>query len=330
MRIFLFSLLTLFFIGIAVVGGGILYSSHYFEAPGPLAAQKIVVIPPGTSFRAVATKLEAEGVIKYPKLFTLLVFLRNEQGKLKAGEYQFEAGISPHGAETKMVDGKAIIHSVTVPEGLTVADAVVILQREPALAGDIKALPPEGSLMPETYFFLRGDTRAVVLKRMQDKGRQALTEAWSKRVEGLPYQTPEEALTLSSIVEKETGKVEERPQIAEVFLNRLRKGIPLQSDPTTIYGLYKETGAMRLTLSHADLEHPTPYNTYTIAGLPPAPICNPGKAAIEAVLHPATSEALYFVADGTGGHRFAKTLEEHNRNVAYYRSLPPHVSAPAH
>jgi UPF0755 protein len=215
-----------------------------------------------------------------------------------------------------------IIHKITLPEGWNVRQITELLMAESALEGDITLSVPEGSLLPETYYFTAGDTRNMVIKRMQTMMQEVLADSWNKRKVGLPFKTPQEAMVLASIVEKETGVAKERPLVAGVFINRLRIGMPLQTDPSVIYGIEQVTGeALERPLTRKDLETPNAYNTYMIPALPPTPIANPGIDAIQAVLiDPADTDALYFVASGEGGHRFAKTLEEHNRNVAAYRA----------
>ena len=223
--------------------------------------------------------------------------------------------------------GKAILYKVTIPEGLTSEQAVQRLRSAELLVGEIDAIPPEGSLMPDTYKFTRGMTRQGLLERMQAEQRKFVTNLWESRASGLPYKTVEEAIVLASIVEKETGRADERARIAGVFVNRLRKGMRLQSDPTIIYGLVGGKGKLGRPLLRNEIRKPTPYNTYVIAGLPPGPIANPGRAAIEAVLQPAATKDIYFVADGTGGHAFAATLTAHNENVARWRQIEREMRA---
>jgi UPF0755 protein len=221
----------------------------------------------------------------------------------------------------KLVKGDVVLRFVTVPEGRTSWEAVEILSANPLLTGEIDEVPPEGSLFPETYDIQRGQARTEIVARMQAKMDQVLDAAWQKRAEDLPVKTKEEALVLASIVEKETGLADERPEVAAVFVNRLRKGMKLQSDPTVVYGVTEGKGPLGRGLRRSELDRATPWNTYVIDGLPPSPIANPGLAAIEAVLNPPESEYLYFVADGTGGHVFAKTLDEHNANVRKWREI---------
>ncbi len=218
-----------------------------------------------------------------------------------------------------MVSGKTVARRLTLPEGLTSFEVVALVQKAEGLEGEVQAVPPEGTLLPETYHYARGETRAEVVARMGRALDQVLDELWPERAPGLPISSPEQAVVLASIVEKETAVADERPLVASVFVNRLKKGMRLQSDPTVVYGLTGGKGPLGRALTRKDLQTPSPYNTYLADGLPPGPIANPGRASIEAVLNPAKTEYLYFVADGDGGHRFAKTLAEHNRNVAQWR-----------
>jgi UPF0755 protein len=241
--------------------------------------------------------------------------------RLKAGEYAFAPGMSMREVMDLLVSGKAIMHTITLPEGLTSKQIVDRLRADEMLTGDIEAIPPEGSLLPETYAFTRGASRQQILDQMAAAHKRALDEVWANRRSGLPIDTPEELVTLASIVEKETGKADERPRVAAVFVNRLEAGMRLQSDPTVIYGIAAGEGTLGRAIRRSDLDAENPYNTYRIDGLPPGPIANPGRAALEAVATPSSTEELYFVADGTGGHVFARTLDEHNRNVARWRQI---------
>jgi UPF0755 protein len=304
----------------AVVGGGAwIFLKQQFEAPGPLAQETTVVVPRGAGLSTISEDLAAAGVVSDPLLFSLGVRLFGDARALQAGEYAFAAGSSMREAADLLASGRTVVHRLTVPEGLTSAEVVDLLAAADPLTGEIAAVPPDGSLLPETYHFHRGDSRDSVLERMRQSMDEALAELWAKRQENLPLQSPEEALTLASIIEKETGVDSERPLVASVFVNRLRKGMPLQSDPTVVYRITGGKAPLGRSLTRGDLAAPTPYNTYQIAGLPPGPIANPGRAALEAAVNPAESDYFYFVAAGDGGHAFARTLNEHNANVAKWR-----------
>jgi UPF0755 protein len=214
--------------------------------------------------------------------------------------------------------GRVVAHRLTVPEGFTNRQIAILLDEEPALTGDVGPLPPEGHLLPETYSFTRGDSRAGLVQRMRAASARAIDEAWSRRDIATPVRSREEALIVASLIEKETGVPEERAKVAAVFYNRLKSGMKLQSDPTVIYAMSEGLGQIDRPLKHDDLGLPSPYNTYLNAGLPPSPICNPGRAVLDAALHPANAPYLYFVATGHGGHTFASTIADHNRNVAQY------------
>jgi len=320
-------LLTLLLIAVLALGAaaaGAWWGYKQFTAPGPLAADTTVVVPRGSSIATIANLLADAGVIEDRFLFRLGVRLFGRQKPLRAGEYLFAAGISPQGAMQQMIEGRQIQHRLTIAEGLTNRETLELVAAAPGLSGDmpgLASLGPEGALLPETYFFVLGDSRVDLVARMKASMEEALAELWPARAEGLPFRDAKEALILASIVEKETGLPEERPHVAAVFLNRLAKGMALQSDPTVIYAITQGRSKLDRALSTKDLAIDSPFNTYLMPGLPPAPIANPGRAAIEAVLHPAQSDDLYFVADGTGGHVFAKTLAEHNKNVAAWRKI---------
>ena len=304
------------------------WAEREFEAPGPLEEEVAVEVPRGASLRDVARLLEMHGVISNEMLFRLGARYSGGAQSLKFGEYAFAAGASMEEVLEKLVKGDVIMRFVTVPEGKTSWEVVEILRANPLLTGEID-LPEEGSLFPNTYDIQRNQPRREVVERMQAAMEEKLAAAWEERQEGLPVKTPEEALILASIVEKETGVPEERPRVAAVFVNRLRKGMRLQSDPTVVYGVTEGQGPLGRGLRRSELDRETPYNTYAIDGLPPTPIANPGLDAIEAVLNPAETDDLYFVADGTGGHAFAKTLEEHNANVRRWRKIEAERQAAA-
>ncbi len=296
---------------------------NMFIAAGPLAEDHVVLINQGAGIREIASILEKQGLIRSADIF---VYGVNYQGKarfLKAGEYAIPAHASMKTIMDILVNGKSIEHSFTVPEGLTVAQVFDRLAANDILVGELpKNFPPEGSLMADTINFTRGTTREQIIKRLRDGQQKLIADIWAKRAPDLPLKNINEFVTLASIVEKETGIASERPQVAAVFFNRLAKNMRLQSDPTVIYGLFGGKGKPSdRPIYQSDLDKETPYNTYKINGLPPTPIANPGRDALEAVANPPKTDALYFVADGTGGHVFSKTLEEHNANVRKWRAL---------
>jgi UPF0755 protein len=252
-------------------------------------------------------------------VFRVGAVVSGEASQLKAGEYAFTPGVSPQGAAAIIASGKTVVRRLTIAEGTTTAQAVALLGEAEGLEGEIASIPGEGELLPETYFYSWGDSRERLLQRQRRAMTEAIAELWPKRAPDLPLKTPQEALVMASIVEKETAVPEERPRIAAVFLNRLKRGMRLQADPTVIYGLTEGKSVLDRPLSRADLETHHAWNTYVVGGLPPTPIANPGRAALEAVLRPAETEDLYFVSDGTGRHVFARTLAEHNRNVQRLR-----------
>lgn len=277
-------------------------------------------MPKGAGMSQIARDLEAAGIIADQKLFRLYARYRKLDSDLHAGEYEFQPGISMKDVLAQLVAGKTVLRFVTIPEGLTSREATALVAAAVGMKGTAD-VPAEGSILPETYTFTLDENRTVLVGRMQQAMKDTVAELWAKRAEGLPVNTPEEAVILASIVEKETGLPEERQRVAAVFVNRLNRGMKLQSDPTVVYAITRGERELGRALRFKDLEVKDPYNTYYAAGLPPGPICNPGRAAIAAVLNPIESKELYFVADGTGGHAFAETLIEHNRNVAKWRKI---------
>jgi UPF0755 protein len=304
-----------------VIGGGIYFGSRKFEAPGPLAQEKSIVIPRGSGTSDIGDTLEGAGIIDSSFVFASMTRLLEKADALKAGEYVFRPGVSMREVMDTLVEGKGIQHAVTIPEGWTSQMIVERLGQEDVLVGDAPPVPREGSILPDTYKIERGTTRAQLLARMEAEQKQMLERIWKNRSPDLPLKSPAELVTLASIVEKETARADERPRIASVFLNRLQKNMRLQSDPTVIYGIAGGKGKLDRPILKSDLEAQTPFNTYVVAGLPPGPIANPGRAAMEAVANPSQTKDLYFVADGAGGHVFAETLDQHNRNVARWRQI---------
>lgn len=314
-------LASLFGLAVMILAAALLWYRAELERPGPLGSPVTLIISEGTSATAIAEELERRKIVSSAVLFLLRTRWRGEAHLLKAGEYAFEPGERIDSVITRLAQGDALMHSLTVPEGLSSAGTLAILAVHEILEGTLEDLPAEGTLLPETYYFERGTTRRAIVERMTEAMDTVVAELWARRADGLPLKSPEEAVILASIVEKETGRADERAHVAGVLINRLRIGMPLQSDPTVIYALTKGLAPLGRELLRSDWKHPDPYNTYLHAGLPPGPIANPGHAALEAVLNPLEALDLYFVADGEGGHAFAETLDAHNRNVARYRSL---------
>jgi peptidoglycan lytic transglycosylase G len=315
----IFTLLVLILIG---GGGAAVVGKTRFEAPGPLAEDKVVTIPPRSGMRDIADLLKKEGVIDEHRLvFMGGVIALKAKSDLKAGEYVFPKRASVRDVVEILVEGKVVQHQITIPEGLTSEQIVTRLLENEMLSGNIKDVPREGSLLPDGYHINRGFTREQMLQRMRQAQDRLVREIWERRNPDLPLRTPEQLVILASIIEKETGKPEERTRVAAVFANRLKQKMKLQSDPTIVYGLVFGKGSLGRPLSKADIAQPTPYNTYVIDGLPPGPIANPGRASIEAAANPARTKELFFVADGTGGHAFADTYDQHLKNVARLRAI---------
>jgi UPF0755 protein len=314
------ALVVLLALGAGFAVGAVRWAFQQVEAPGPLAAAQVHVVAKGAGMNQIARGLESAGIIADEKLFRLYARYSKLDSSMQAGEYEFEPGISMEAVLAQLAAGKTVLRFVTIPEGLTSREAAALVAAAVGMKG-IADVPAEGSILPETYTFMLDENRAALVGRMRDAMKPTLAVLWAKRADNLPVKTPEEALVLASIVEKETGLPEERQRVAAVFVNRLNRGMRLQSDPTVVYAITKGERELGRALRFKDLEVKDPYNTYYAAGLPPGPICNPGRAAIAAVLNPIESKELYFVADGTGGHVFAKTLVEHNRNVAKWRKI---------
>ena len=313
--------LTFVLVGALVAIAAVAWLMMESGKPGPLAEDKVVNIVREDDAGSIAEQLEGAGVIDSATWFNLLTLFDGNRAALKRGEYEFKAGDSLRQVEAKIISGKVVLHPLTIPEGLTSEQVVQRVRNAEFLAGDVKETPREGSILPETYDFPRGFGRQAALARMEKQQAKIVDEIWQRRAPDLPIKSPGEMVTLASIVEKETGKADERPRVAGVFVNRLQKHMRLESDPTIVYGLVFGKGTLGHSITKAELNQPTPYNTYIIDGLPPGPIANPGKAALEAVANPVRGKQLYFVADGTGGHVFADTLDQHLKNVAHWRQI---------
>lgn len=314
---------------LALAAGGLLYYGKIrFDSAGPLTTDQTILVPNGASLATISDLLRRadvidprQGLLSDATIFELGVKAYRSTGALKAGEYLIPAQSSMRSIMDTLVQGKSILHIVTLPEGLTSLQIVERLRAADKLVGEINDIPAEGSLLPESYKFTRGTTRQDIINRMRREQDKVLKAVWESRVGDLPVKTPQELVVLASIVEKETGRADERPRVAGVFINRLNQGIKLQSDPTIIYGLVGGKATLGRSILRSEISKPTPYNTYVIEGLPPGPIANPGRAALEAVANPSRTRDLFFVADGTGGHAFAETLAEHNKNVARWRKI---------
>jgi UPF0755 protein len=316
---------------VACVAVGVFYFIQMeFDRPGPLKVSTVFVVPKGESTTAIADRLTTEGIITDRRIFMASIFYfmhLKGQGSLKAGEYQFDKHASMRQVLDTLVEGKSVQQRVTFPEGWTSQQIIERLAANPELEGPVPEVPAEGSLLPDTYSFGTKDTREDIIQRMQVAQQKFLQKIWEERDPDIMVKTPEEAVILASIVEKETGVAEERPRIASVFHNRLKKRMRLQSDPTIIYGIFGGAGMRDHPITQEELARPNPYNTYKIDGLPPTPIGNPGRAAIEAVLKPAKTDDLYFVANGKGGHVFSATLAQHNSNVVKWRKIEREIRA---
>ncbi len=309
------------FLILAVAAGYVIYvGKQRFEAPGPLTEDRVVNIP-RMGVRDISTVLMHEGVIDQPWVFIGGVMMLKARDGLKAGEYQFKAHASLRDVVATILEGKVVMHQISIPEGLTSEQIVAKLMENDVLTGNINDVPAEGSLLPDTYKFSRGMSRERIIARMQHAEQVLLKEIWDRRSPGLPISTPAQLVVLASLIEKETGRPDERTRIAAVFVNRLKQRMRLQSDPTIIYGLVGGKGTLGRPIMKSEIDQPTAYNTYQIDGLPPGPITNPGRAALEAAANPARTRDLYFVADGTGGHAFAETYEQHQKNVLRLRHL---------
>ena len=306
---------------VAACIAGWIYLDQNFESANTLDTPRTLMLAPGSGVWEIAEALYEAGVVEDPTVFAVGVWQSGHRSALKAGEYVFPPGVTPRQAMEIIRAGRTVEHRLTIPEGVTSADIGRLLESVEALAGDVAEIPPEGALLPETYFYRRGDSRPDLIHRMEAGMHRLMAELWPNCAEKLPFDTPEQALVLASIVEKETALAAERPQVAGVFVNRLRKDMRLQSDPTVIFAVTGGEAPLGRPLSKDDLAADSPFNTYRHKGLPPRPIAHPGRESLAAVLNPMATEALYFVADGSGGHVFAATLAEHNKNVARWRKL---------
>ncbi len=295
----------------------------YFNAPNSYHREdKRFLIESGMTLRQVVEKLHEEKIVKHPNSFLYIAqLIKGIDPKVRYGEYFFEKNLSDYKILHKMVRGNIAFRKVTIAEGLSTHSALANINKASGLIGQIPEGVKEGSLLPETYFYSYNDTKAAVIKRMQDAMKKSIDDLWEKRDPTIPVKTKEQALILASIVEKETGIQSERPKVASVFVNRLRKGMKLQSDPTIIYSFTFGNKSLERPIRVSDIQNNSPYNTYHIYGLPPAPICNPGLASIKAVLNPIQTDFLYFVASGNGDHVFSSNIKDHNAAVARYRSL---------
>ncbi|WP_454623041.1 endolytic transglycosylase MltG [Brucella anthropi] len=317
---FMLSLVVLVLLGASAL---FYFGKMQFDGQGPLTAETTFLVKRGAGIAEVSNSLENREIVSDARIFRYGMRTLGHENDLKAGEYAIPAGASMRDVMNILISGKSIMYPLTIPEGLTVKQIFDRISADPTLVGDMpKDMPPEGSLFTDTLNFTRGTTRSEIIDRMVASQKKLVDDAWAKRGSDLPIKDKNEFVTLASIVEKETGIASERPHVASVFVNRLKKGMRIQSDPTIIYGLFGGAGKPSdRPIFKSDIEKPTPYNTYVINGLPPTPIANPGKAALEAVANPLDTEDLYFVADGTGGHVFSKTLQEHNANVRKWRSV---------
>jgi UPF0755 protein len=303
-------------------GGLYVYGRQKIEAPGPLREDKIVDIPQRAGTTDIADILRREGVTDINRWgFVGSVIALKARSELKPGEYAFQKNASLREVIATIVEGKVVQHAVTIPEGLTSEQILARLSENEIFTGSVREIPREGTLLPETYKFPRGTPREQVIQRMQQAQKRVLSEIWERRNPDVPVKTPEQLVTLASIIERETGKPDERSRVAAVYVNRLRQKMKLQSDPTIIYGLVGGRGTLGRPIKRSEITQPSPYNTYVVEGLPPGPIANPGRASLEAAANPARTRDLFFVADGTGGHSFTETYDLHQKNVAKLRAL---------
>jgi UPF0755 protein len=316
------AIITIVIILMVGAGGLYVYGKQALESPGPLREDKIVNIPARAGKGDIAEILSREGVIDANRwVFIGSVLAMKAGSELKPGEYSFQKSASLRDVIGTIVEGKVVQHSVTIPEGLTSEQIVARLSENDIFTGSVREMPREGTLLPETYKFPRGTPREQVIQRMQAAQKRIIGEIWERRTTDTPLRTQEQLITMASIVEKETGRADERSRVAAVFVNRMRQRMKLQSDPTIIYGLVGGKGTLGRPIKRSEIQQPSPYNTYVIEGLPPGPIANPGRASLEATANPARTRDLFFVADGTGGHAFSESYEAHQKNVAKLRAI---------
>jgi UPF0755 protein len=333
MRRIFFNLLIAFIIASLTATGVTTYwLNKHFSTPSHLKSYVTIDIPPGSSLALISHRLSKLGVIDDALAFELNVRLRQKSHLLKAGEYLFKAHARAYEVLEQLFSGHNLKHKFTAIEGLINFEILVSLRKIQNLKGGALGNTEEGELLPETYIYTRGEQRKTIIKRMRSDMKNSLQQLWQIRAAKLPLNSPQEALILASIVEKETSISEERPRVAAVFLNRLKRGgIRLQSDPCVTYGLHRlYNQPMNQALTHDDLKKPSDYNTYLNNDLPPTPICNPGYASIKAVLQPAQTKDIYFVADGSGGHVFAETLKQHQKNHKKWRKIRKEVKKIRH
>ena len=332
---FLSGIFTLLLLVMLLAAGSAVFLQSKIEAPGPLAQSKQIAIPKGEGAHEIAARLERDGVVADRRLF-VAGYLSSKASnwaeggrslQLKAGEYLIPQAASIRQVIDIIAEGKTVTYKVTIPEGLTSEQIIERLRADNSLVGEIGQIPAEGSLLPETFIVQRGASRQSIVDKMQGESRKLSEKMWDQRKKDLPFKTWEEAVILASIVEKETGRNDERERVAAVFINRLKQKMRLQSDPTIVYGISGGKAVWNRPILRSEIAQKTLHNTYQIDGLPPSPICNPGKAAIEAVLNPADTKDLFFVADGTGGHIFSETLKDHNANVQKWRAVEKELKA---
>ena len=322
-------ILTLIVVALLGVGGTVYYMQAAVDSEGPLAEAKLLVVPRNDGTQDIAERLEKQGIVGDKRMFLAGLYTMRAASlmpggrtfNLKAGQYEIKPHASIRSIVETLSEGRAVLTKITIPEGLTSYQIVERLKADQSLSGDVREIPAEGTLLPETYSLPGGSPRQTLIDMMQAAQKKLIDQLWAERQEKLPLKTPAEAVTLASIVEKETGRNDERDRVSGVFVNRLRKGMKIQSDPTILYGLAQGKVRWGKTIYASDKNSRTAHNTYFISGLPPTPICNPGRAALEATLKPAATPDLYFVANGQGGHVFATTLKDHDANVLKWRQI---------